>query len=111
MITKEELGRKIRDLRSRNNKSQGELGNYLSKSHAAISDIERGKTELSVSDLNKISQFFGVPVENLLSETTSPYYAGTISLHRADRGMSDMDKIKMQKAREEFIKKAREINQ
>lgn len=109
-LSRDEIGKKIRDLRAKNNKSQEDLGNHLSKSHAAISDIERGKTELSVSDLNKIAQFFDVPAETLLysQQPQSPYYSGTFSHHRADRGMSEDDKTKMQKAREEFIKKARE---
>lgn len=109
--TKEELGRKIRDLRFRNNKSQEELGKYLGKSHAAISDIERGKTELSVSDLNKIAEFFDVPVETLLSSSSVPStsYTGTFSHHRADRGATESERAKIQKAREEFIRKAREL--
>lgn len=107
-LPKEELGRKIRDLRSRNGKSQEDLGVFLGKSHAAISDIERGKTELSVTDLGKIAQFFDVSVETLLSPATSSYYPSSFSHHRADHGMSEEDRKKMQKAREEFIKKARE---
>ena len=109
-LSKEDLGRKIRELRSKNNKSQEELGVFLHKSHAAVSDIERGKTELSFSDLNKIAEFFDVPAETLLysQQSQTPYYAGTFYQHRVDRGMKSEDKEKMQKAREEFIKKARE---
>lgn len=106
-LTKEELGKKIRDLREKNHKSQEELGNHLNKSHAAVSDIERGKTDLSVSDLTKISQFFEVSMETLLSPNTS-HTLNYFSHSRAEMGRSDEEKNKILKAREEFRKKARE---
>lgn len=104
--TKDEIGRKIRDLRFKNNKSQEELGKHLGKSHAAISDIERGRTELSAIDLAKVAEFFDVPVETILN--VEPAYLGTFSHHRADRGMTSEGKEKLQKARAEFIRLAKE---
>lgn len=110
-INKGDLGRKIRDLRFKNNKSQGDLGDFLGKSHAAVSDIERGKTDLSVSDLTKISQFFEVPIEALLQpESLTPYY-GSFSHSRTEIGVPEEDKIKILKAREEFRRKAKELKQ
>jgi transcriptional regulator with XRE-family HTH domain len=107
-ISKEELGDRIRRLRVKNNKSQEDLGNALDKSHATVSDIERGKTELSVTDLAKIAQFFDVPVEILVSpEAVS--VAFSFSHSRAELGMGDEEKKEILKAREEFRKKAREM--
>ena len=109
-LSKEELGNRIRDLRVINNKSQEDLGGALGKSHAAVSDIERGKTELSVTDLTKIAQFFDVPVEMLIStDSTSPSYSLVFSHSRAEIGLSNEEKGKVLKAREEFRKKAREM--
>ena len=108
MLTKEQIGRKIKDLRFKNNKSQKELGKHLGKSHAAVSDIERGRTELSAIDLAKIADFFDVPVESILAIDPEPAYLGTFSHHRASRGIDTESKEKLQKARAEFIKQARE---
>lgn len=66
MLTKAEIGAKIRHLRQKTNKSQGELGKALGKSHAAVSDIERGITELTLKDLYAIAHFFDVPVNEFL---------------------------------------------
>lgn len=106
-ITKEELGKKIRDLREKNDKSQEELGKFLNRSHAAVSDIERGKTDLSVSDLTKISQFFEVSVETFLSPNSTPSSI-SFSHSRIELGLSDEEREKILKSREEFRKKAKE---
>ena len=45
MITKKDLGIKIKELRQKAGLSQEQLGKALGKSHAAISDIERGDEE------------------------------------------------------------------
>ena len=105
---REELGRKIRDLRTRNGKSQEELGKFLDKSHAAVSDIERGKSEMSVSDLTKISQFFEVSVESFLNTNIYLLNPMSFSHSRAEIGISNEDRLKMLRAREEFRKKAME---
>ena len=59
-LSKEALAKKIRRLRESAGKSQGELGLVLGKSHASVSDIERGITELTVKDLTIIADFLGV---------------------------------------------------
>lgn len=112
-FSKQELGARIRDLRVKNDISQEELGKVLQKSHAAISDIERGKTEVSVNDLSLIAQRFNTSVGEILS---SPVQASSgnlpyLSLSRADRNMSDNDRMRMKKAREEFMRKAREASE
>lgn len=66
MISSTDLGNIIKDLRLKAGISQGELGRSLGKSHAAVSDIERGKTELSVTDLQKIAAVFGVALATFL---------------------------------------------
>ena len=73
MITKDKLGIKIRELRLKIGKSQEELGKILKRSHAAVSDIERGKTDLSVTDLSTIANFFNVPVSFFLEDDSFQY--------------------------------------
>ena len=105
-LTKIEIGRRIRDLRFRKGNSQEELGKCLGKSHVAISDMERGRTELSAIDLAKVATFFDVSVETIIGDDQG--YNGTFSHHRAERGMSTPAIDKLKKAREEFIKQAKE---
>ena len=38
----------------------------MGKSHAAVSDIERGITDIAISDLYAIAHLFGVPVSEFL---------------------------------------------
>ena len=63
------VGAKIRSLRIHKGISQEELGKALERSHAAISDIERGKTDISVKDLIQIAKFFNVSFAFFLEET------------------------------------------
>lgn len=58
--TKDEIGNKIRELRIKKGVSQEELGKILDKSHATISDIERGRRNLTAIELDAIARFFGV---------------------------------------------------
>lgn len=68
MNNKQDLGAKIRQLRLKHKKSQEELGKALDRSHAAVSDIELGKTDLSVRDLTIIAGFFNAPITTFLEE-------------------------------------------
>lgn len=61
MISSEELGRRVRKAREEAKLSQGQLGELLQppRSHAAISDIERGVTRAGASDIFQIAQILG----------------------------------------------------
>lgn len=111
LISKEEIGKRIRDLRSKEGKSQGDLGKYLGKSHAAVSDIELGKTDLSVTDLTKLAQFFDVSVETLISPNNPFSMIFSFSHSRAEIGANEKEKTDILKAREEFRKKARKMQE
>ncbi|MBP6993837.1 helix-turn-helix transcriptional regulator [Candidatus Woesebacteria bacterium] len=65
-MDKKDIGEKIRQIRMLKRISQGKLGEELGKSHAAISDIELGKTELTVTDLTKIATFFNIPITEIV---------------------------------------------
>jgi transcriptional regulator with XRE-family HTH domain len=66
MLSKAEIGAKIRQLRLAKNKTQTDLGQVLKVSYAAVSDIERGITDLTISDLYAIARFFDVPITEFL---------------------------------------------
>ena len=64
MMQKAMIGKKIRDARTEKNISQSELGQSLNpeRSHAAISDIERGISDISVTDLSQIATILDKPL-------------------------------------------------
>lgn len=68
MFDEIEIGQKIKELREERGLSQSELGKELDRTHAAISDIERGKTRLTVRDLRIIADFFSVSISEMLGE-------------------------------------------
>ena len=87
MLTKEELGKKIRDLRVR-------------KSIAAVSDIERGKTSVSVEQLDAIAQVLGVSVNDILeTEVISQGF----NQNRDSSSLSANDKREMDVATKGFL--------
>lgn len=70
MLSSQELGIKVKSIRKQYGLSQEELGKILQKSHAAISDIERGKTELSLRDLYLLAEYLHISISHLIE---SPY--------------------------------------
>lgn len=62
------LGQLIRDLRLSRGETQQQLGAILGSSHAAFSDIELGKTNLTVKDLVVIANHFGVSTVGLIEK-------------------------------------------
>lgn len=62
----------IYNLRTSRNMSQIELAKRIGSSQAAITNWERGVSIPHVKVLQKISQEFGVPVEELVSDNNDP---------------------------------------
>jgi transcriptional regulator with XRE-family HTH domain len=50
--------------------TQKDLADHLGKTSAAISDLERGKVQISANDLYKISQLLNKPIEYFYGEDT-----------------------------------------
>lgn len=101
MLSKEDLGKKIRDLRVRKGISQSKLARGIGlKSHAAVSDIERGRTSISVEQLNTIAQILDVSMNDILeSEVISQGF----SQHRDSSSFSANDKKEMDIATKGFL--------
>jgi transcriptional regulator with XRE-family HTH domain len=65
MINKRDLGFRITEKRKRLEMSQSQLGEMLGVSHAAVSDIERGVTNLNVESISKIADILKTTFEDL----------------------------------------------
>lgn len=65
------LGEKVKLLRKRRNLKQEDLANLLNLSRAQISNLEKGKRNFSLNQLEKISEFFNVEMSYfIMAETT-----------------------------------------
>lgn len=61
-----QIGEQILLTRRRAGLSQGDLGKKLGVSHAAVSDIERGKTRPDLDYLAKIAAALDVPLKQIV---------------------------------------------
>jgi transcriptional regulator with XRE-family HTH domain len=72
MASKQEIGRRIRQAREEAGMTQGELGRqWGGRSHAAISDIERGATSVTASGLAEFAAILGKSVGYFYGERTA----------------------------------------
>ncbi len=110
MITKEQIGAKIRQLRVEKGISQESLGTALGRTHATISDIERGKTDVSVRDLYIIANFLKIPVTEFLStEDRNTAVHSSFAQNRDAKDITPEEKQFADKVAGDFIKLAREF--
>lgn len=65
------IGKNITALRKANKKSQTELAEYLGISQSAVSQLERGITNIDIETAARIATYFGVSVGELLDEEDS----------------------------------------
>jgi len=86
MATYDEIGRRIRRAREEQGLLQADIGRRMtrSRSHAAISDIERGKTKLDVEELSEIARLLDKPLSFFLE--TRPVESTVY--RRSDPGMT-----------------------
>ena len=66
-----EIAQRIRAARLQRNLTQKDLGKVFNKTSAAISDIERGKTQITAADLIKFSEILSKPIEYFYGEDFS----------------------------------------
>ena len=105
MSTNEAVGRRVRLAREELRLSQGELGRLLSRprTHAAVSDIERGKTKLDVEDLADLAR--------VLQKDISYFYeqpVPSVVYRRSERGLTPAQQRAADDAVERFKQLARE---
>lgn len=107
MITNDEVGRRIRQAREEKGLLQADIGRRMTRprSHAAISDMERGKTKIDVQDLAEIARLLGKEVEYFI--TSRPVASAVY--RRSDREMTPMQESESARAIESFKDRAREL--
>ena len=65
----DQLIEKIREFRKRSGKTQLDLANLLGKTTASISDLERGRVQVSASELSQIADFLNTPINSFFDDT------------------------------------------
>lgn len=106
MTTREEIGRLIRQAREELGLSQTELGRMMSRqrTHAAVSDLERGNVRLDVEELAELSR--------LLQKDLQYFYEGGsargVVYRRGDYGLLPEQQRETDQAVEAFKQFARE---
>lgn len=101
------LGAKIRDIRVRRGISQSRLAKKLGfQSHTAISDIERGKTSISVDQLQKIARAFNLSFQEILNHTLPNM---TRSNFRDDKDISREEQSEVDQSLQGFLSKFEEL--
>lgn len=60
--------KRVKDARIDRGLTQKDLADHLGRTAASISDLERGKVQVTASDLYKISQFLRKPIEYFFGE-------------------------------------------
>lgn len=107
MITKIELGERISAARKRLGLSQAEVGQKFGKiSHAAISDIERGKTTLGIEDITKMSEILQVSFEDL----TLDYKSLSVSMTNLRSSRENNENMVVKKSLDNFEKYLLDLN-
>lgn len=77
MASDTEIGRRIRVAREEQRLTQQTLGRlWGGKSHAAISDIERGATKLSAAGLAELARILGKSTSYFYGESSATYSRG-----------------------------------
>ncbi len=106
MITYEEIGRRIRQARQDLGLMQADVGRMLSRprSHAAVSDIERGKTRLNLEELAEMAQLLQKP----LAHFTEPVGTSAIEYRRSERNVPPERRNESAHAIEAFKQRARD---
>lgn len=61
-----QFGKKLRELRLKKNKSQGDVAKVLGVHRSYISGLERGKRNPSLLTVHKVAKALNVPVEDLM---------------------------------------------
>ena len=102
----EEVGRRIRHARQALGLSQTELGRRLARprTHAAISDIERGKTKLDVEELSEFARLLGKTLADFM-EAQPP----TVMYRRSTAASSSQTHTENDRAIEAFKERARAL--
>lgn len=106
MATREEIGRRIRQAREDLKLSQTELGRLLSRTrtHAAISDLERGNVRVDVEELAELARILNRDVAYFHGMEA----AQSVVYRRGDYSLSSEQQLETDQAVDAFRRFARE---
>ena len=69
MVTSpKDFGKRVRSARKQRRLTQQELADHLGKTSAAISELERGRVQVSARDLASLAELLGKPIEYFYGE-------------------------------------------
>lgn len=104
MLTRGEIGQRVRAAREEQRLSQTVLGGLFGRTHAAISDIERGKTNIGLADLSRLADLLGKPISYFtLDEAPAALY------RRGDQELLPVEERALSSALEGFKEHARRV--
>ncbi|PWD98774.1 helix-turn-helix domain-containing protein [Marinilabilia rubra] len=90
---KEIIGKNIANLRNIQGLTQDNLAAYLGVSRVQISHYERGERDISVTELNKLADLFGVELSDLLEENLEMQKLNLAFAFRSKNTESDLEYI------------------
>jgi len=87
------IGTNIAKVRKVQGLTQDDIASYLGLSRVQVSHYERGERNISVTDLNKLSELFGVELSELLEEDLHLQNLNLAFAFRSDDSKSDFEQI------------------
>lgn len=109
MANREEIGQRIRHAREGLGLSQSELGRKMSRSrtHAAISDLERGVVRIDVEELSELAKLLDKELAYFYGDY-KPDSSHDVVYRRGDRHFSTEDQQETDRAVDSFKALVRE---
>ena len=73
-LSNEGIVKNIKEYRKKSGKTQQDLADLLGKTSASISDLERGKVQISATELSRIADYLNIPINSFFSNTLEDEY-------------------------------------
>ena len=70
-VSAKSIGSRVREARKHNNLTQKDIADHLGRTAASISELERGRVQISATDLMKIAELLIKPIEYFYGEDYS----------------------------------------
>lgn len=90
---REIIGKNIAQIRKAQGLTQDNLASYLGLSRVQISHYERGERDISVTELNKLSDLFGVELSELFEEDLKIQDLNIAFAFRNENSATDLEQI------------------